>query len=132
MQIIVKRDNFIKQFPVLRLPVLQMEEDFLLINGEILQKDSPLILENPKLFKIFTNAELAILKELYGHKIPVRSEVFSHIFHAQDSKTMYSNSYNKHGCLNVHIKNMRKKIIIHKLPFKIETRRGWGYQLIEL
>lgn len=130
MKIKLTRANFIRQFPFLRIPILeQIEDDYVFIEGEeMFQKKHPLLEKYPSFFELFTARELEFLKEMYGKQFgATRNELARFVHSMRDRSTpAYSNA------IDCHMKNIRTKLMKQNLPFRIIAHRGKGYQLEEL
>ena len=129
MKISLTRNELARQFPFLRNVLIQEydSDDTLFITGaEVSYKVHPFIKKYPSLIDIFTILELSFLKEMYERELTERKELsrFCHSLSLAEVPP-YSN------VVDVHIKNIRNKIKIHKLKFEVKTYRGLGYKLIE-
>ena len=122
MRLELSRSSFIKQFPFLRLAIIQEydERDTIFVEGEIADNEDPLLKKFPDVINIFTKREIAMLKNLYSKNgVVPRSEL------------LYLTPSSNSNIIDVHIKSIRRKMEQHKLPFTIKTYRGMGYMLIK-
>lgn len=120
MQIRVKREDLIRQLPYLKLQLI-MEHDegeyIFIIGEELWPGGHPLEQLIPSFMEIFTETEFSLLKEMYGHSYVPLSIL------AQHTHGFSLNS------VDVHVKNIRRKIEKYALPLVVQTPSRYGRSL---
>jgi hypothetical protein len=118
MRIKIKREELLYQLPSGDLPPFLILEG-LMIDDEGLQDEFEK--KYPKIRSIFSLAQYPIVRELYFSSPNVVSRLA--LYTALNSERPHINSYGISNSINVQIKEIRRIIQEHHLPFSIATHR---------
>ena len=124
MKFSVSVRDLAEQLPEIRNDIFQFYEDRVILRGtpleemlaDSVEKELTILREFPEFDRIFTPRELQLLQALYDKK-PSKQYLCTKL-------DMRENT------ICVHVKDIRKKIIRHGLPFRVQTKRNLYYTLV--
>lgn len=124
MKIKITPQQLAKQIPELRhaISLALPSDEYIRLDVEDDENTSEFLGKYPGMVRMFSPKELKVLSRLYRSPLPVARRDLENVC---SEGTPHSNT------IDVHIKNIRRKISYHKLPFEVETVTGQGRLLVE-